>query len=73
MGSNDVEVLMVENAQRQNVQIPVERPGDIGVPWFQERFLHILTPITITALLVTLVLVFSFKGEVILDTLLTIV
>jgi ACR3 family arsenite transporter len=37
-----------------------------GPVWFQERFLHFLTPVTITALLVTLVLLFSFKGEVIL-------
>jgi ACR3 family arsenite transporter len=38
-----------------------------GEDWFRERFLPVLTPITITALLVTLVLLFSFKGEVILD------
>ena len=31
----------------------------------QGRFLHVLTPVTIMALLVTLVLLFSFKGEVI--------
>jgi len=37
-----------------------------GEMWFKERFLHVLTPITIAALLVTLVLLFSFKGEVIL-------
>ncbi len=43
-----------------------------GREWFNERFLHILTPITITALLVTLVLLFSFKGEVILSNPLTI-
>ncbi len=43
-----------------------------GEPWFRERFLGILTPITITALLVTLVLLFSFKGEVILANPLTI-
>jgi ACR3 family arsenite transporter len=36
-----------------------------GETWFKEKFLHILTPITIIALLVTLVLLFSFKGEVI--------
>jgi ACR3 family arsenite transporter len=40
--------------------------------WFKERFLHVLTPITIIALLATLVLLFSFKGEVILDNPLTI-
>ncbi len=37
-----------------------------GETWFRENFLHRLTPITITALLVTLVLLFSFKGDVIL-------
>jgi len=37
-----------------------------GEVWFRERFLHMLTPVTITSLLVTLVLLFSFKGEVIL-------
>jgi len=37
-----------------------------GVTWFEEKFLHVLTPITIIALLATLVLLFSFKGEVIL-------
>jgi len=44
-----------------------------GKEWFQEKFLHILTPITIIALLITLVLLFSFKGEVILSNPLTIV
>jgi ACR3 family arsenite transporter len=43
-----------------------------GESWFKEKFLHVLTPITITALLVTLVLLFSFKGEVILANPLTI-
>ena len=43
-----------------------------GEEWFRERFLHILTPITITALLATLVLLFSFKGEVILSNPMTI-
>jgi ACR3 family arsenite transporter len=43
-----------------------------GEIWFKEKFLHVLTPITITALLVTLVLLFSFKGEVILANPLTI-
>jgi ACR3 family arsenite transporter len=36
-----------------------------GEEWFKEKFLHVLTPITIIALLITLVLLFSFKGEVI--------
>jgi ACR3 family arsenite transporter len=43
-----------------------------GEAWFKEHFLHRLTPVTITALLVTLVLLFSFKGEVILANPLTI-
>ncbi|MCJ7593931.1 MAG: ACR3 family arsenite efflux transporter [Desulfobacterales bacterium] len=43
-----------------------------GEAWFKEKFLHILTPITIIALLVTLVLLFSFKGEVIIANPLTI-
>jgi arsenite transporter len=47
--------------------------GHKGETWFKERFLHVLTPITIVALLVTLVLLFSFKGEVILSNPLTIV
>jgi ACR3 family arsenite transporter len=37
-----------------------------GREWFDTMFVHYLTPITITALLITLVLLFSFKGEVIL-------
>jgi ACR3 family arsenite transporter len=44
-----------------------------GEAWFQEKFLHRLTPITIIALLLTLVLLFSFKGEVIAANPLTIV
>ncbi len=44
-----------------------------GETWFRETFLHYLTPITITALLATLVLLFSFKGAVILANPLTIV
>ena len=43
-----------------------------GEAWFQEKFLHVLTPVTIAALLTTLVLLFSFKGEVILAQPLTI-
>ena len=43
-----------------------------GLDWFQDKFLHILTPITIVALLLTLVLLFSFKGETILSNPLTI-
>ncbi len=44
-----------------------------GEEWFKEKFLGILTPVTITALLVTLVLLFSFKGDVITANPLTIV
>jgi len=43
-----------------------------GEAWFKDRFLHVLTPVTIIALLVTLVLLFSFKGDVILGNPLTI-
>jgi ACR3 family arsenite transporter len=43
-----------------------------GKEWFKEKFLHLLTPITIIALLITLVLLFSFKGETILSNPLTI-
>ena len=44
-----------------------------GQAWFKETFLHVLTPVTIVALLITLVLLFSFKGDVILGNPLTIV
>ena len=43
-----------------------------GEQWFKESFLQVLTPITIIALLATLVLLFSFKGEVITSNPLTI-
>lgn len=43
-----------------------------GQEWLQDKFLHRLTPVTIIALLTTLVLLFSFKGEVILSNPLTI-
>jgi len=43
-----------------------------GQIWFTEKFLHFLTPVTIVALLVTLVLLFSFKGDIILSNPLTI-
>jgi ACR3 family arsenite transporter len=43
-----------------------------GETWFKEKFLPVLTPITIIALLITLVLLFSFKGEVIIGNPLTI-
>jgi arsenite transporter len=43
-----------------------------GEQWFKEKFLHLLTPVTIGALLLTLILLFSFKGETILANPLTI-
>jgi len=43
-----------------------------GEEWFQNKFLHVLTPVTIIALLTTLVLLFSFKGEIIVSNPLTI-
>jgi len=43
-----------------------------GREWFETRFLQYLSPVSITALLATLVLLFSFKGDVILDNPLTI-
>ena len=43
-----------------------------GEEWFNNNFLHLLTPVTIIALLVTLILLFSFKGETILTQPLTI-
>jgi ACR3 family arsenite transporter len=36
-----------------------------GEAWFREHFLHYLAPVTVAALLATLVLLFSFKGEMI--------
>lgn len=38
-----------------------------GQEWFETRFVQALTPVSIVALLTTLVLLFSFKGEVILQ------
>jgi ACR3 family arsenite transporter len=43
-----------------------------GLEWFNRTFLFRLTPVSIAALLATLVLLFSFKGEVILGYPLTI-
>jgi ACR3 family arsenite transporter len=43
-----------------------------GRKWFEERFLRWLQPLTITALLLTLVLLFSFKGDTIVANPLTI-
>ena len=38
-----------------------------GFKWFEEKFLHYLTPVSIGALLLTLILLFSFKGELIIN------
>lgn len=43
-----------------------------GERWFKERFLRLLNPLPIIALLVTLILLFSLKGEVIAGNPLTI-
>jgi ACR3 family arsenite transporter len=43
-----------------------------GYTWFKKKLLHVLTPVTIIALLITLVLLFSFKGKVIIANPLTI-
>lgn len=43
-----------------------------GEQWFKEKFLHLLTPVSIIALLFTLILLFSFKGDIILTQPLTI-
>lgn len=43
-----------------------------GLEWFNEHFVKWLTPISIAALLATLVLLFSFKGDVIIENPLTI-
>ena len=44
-----------------------------GLEWFNTKFLFRLTPVSIAALLATLVLLFSFKGEIIAGYPLTIV
>ncbi|GAB4523782.1 MAG: ACR3 family arsenite efflux transporter [Pleurocapsa sp.] len=38
-----------------------------GKRWFEEKFLHYLSPVAIAALLLTLVLLFAFKGELIVN------
>ncbi len=43
-----------------------------GAEWFTARFLHFLTPVSIVALLATLILLFSFKGETLMANPLTI-
>ncbi len=43
-----------------------------GEEWFNTKFVQLLTPVSITALLVTLVMLFTFKGDVMLTQPLTI-
>lgn len=38
-----------------------------GLAWFEQRFLHWLSPIATIALLTTLILLFAFKGELIVN------
>lgn len=38
-----------------------------GLRWFEGKFIHHLTPVSIAALLLTLVLLFSLKGELIIN------
>ena len=38
-----------------------------GLKWFKEKFLHYLTPVSIGALLLTLIVLFSSKGELIIN------
>ena len=38
-----------------------------GFKWFEEKFIHYLTEVSIGALLLTLVLLFSFKGELMIE------
>ncbi|MCP4481763.1 MAG: ACR3 family arsenite efflux transporter [bacterium] len=37
-----------------------------GIEWFQSKFVHYLTPVSILALLLTLIMLFAFKGDLIL-------
>ncbi len=43
-----------------------------GIEWFNRKFLHFLTPISTSALLITLIVLFSLKGNIILEHPLTI-
>jgi len=43
-----------------------------GIEWFKEKFIHYLTPVSTVALLATLILLFSFKGDIIVRNPLTI-
>ena len=38
-----------------------------GRQWFEKQFLHYLSPVAIAALLLTLILLFAFKGELIVN------
>ncbi|MBP0000994.1 MAG: ACR3 family arsenite efflux transporter [Cyanobacteria bacterium SID2] len=38
-----------------------------GRQWFEEKFLSVISPVAVIALLVTLVLLFAFKGELIVN------
>jgi len=38
-----------------------------GIEWFKNKFLRFLTPVSISALLLTLILLFSFKGDLIIS------
>jgi len=44
-----------------------------GLEWFNKKFLDRLTPVSIVALLITLILLFSFKGDIIISNPLTII
>lgn len=41
--------------------------GKRGFKWFEEKFIHYLTEVSIGALLATLILLFSFKGDLIIS------
>ena len=43
-----------------------------GLVWFNEKFIKYLTPVSISALLITLILLFSFKGKIIVQNPMTI-
>lgn len=38
-----------------------------GRPWFETVFLNVISPVSVSALLITLVLLFAFKGELIVN------
>ena len=43
-----------------------------GLKWFNQKFIHWLTPVSIAALLITLIVLFSLKGDIIIKYPLTI-